>query len=266
MNPDDLRIDGEPARWEDLAHLAVSNYGAYTSLRVVRGAARGLDLHLERLQGAATELFGAPLAEERLRTLMRRATSGRADCWLRVSLFARELGPRTPDWSGPPQVLTSVSPPPPPIADSIRLVVQSYSREAAHLKHASTFGLVRARRQARASGFDDALFVGDDGCVTEGSLWNIGFWDDEQVVWPQGAQLAGVGQALLRRGLGSVELAQTVRPVRLSDLCQFSGAFICNSATPACPVTAIGDQPFPTPADLMERLDRAWASNPLQSI
>jgi branched-subunit amino acid aminotransferase/4-amino-4-deoxychorismate lyase len=46
----------------------------------------------------------------------------------------------------------------------------------------------------------------------------------------------------------------------------FDGAFICNSATPACPVSAIGDHAFtPAPA-MIDRLAAAWASNPAQPI
>lgn len=266
MTAGDLRIDGEPATWDDLAQLALTNYGAYTSLPVHGVAARGLDLHLQRLEGAAVELFGEPVGEDRLRHLMRQAAANRDECWLRVSLFAREVGPRTPDWRGRPQVMTAVFPPPPPIATSLRLAAQVYARETPHLKHAATFGLIRARRQARSSGFDDAVFVGVDGVVTEGSLWNIGFWDGEQVVWPRAARLAGVGQALLRRGLPAVGLADVERPVGLLDLAGLRGAFICNSATPACPVTAVGDHLFETPAELVQQLHAAWAANPLQPI
>jgi branched-subunit amino acid aminotransferase/4-amino-4-deoxychorismate lyase len=106
---------------------------------------------------------------------MRAAVDRRVDCWLRVSLFSPEIGPRTPDWSGRPKVMTAVSPPAPPLADSVRLQVQTYVREAPHLKHVATFGLIRARRLARNGGFDDALLANVEGQISEGSLWNIGF-------------------------------------------------------------------------------------------
>ncbi len=261
-----ILIDGRPATPDDLAWQAMVNYGAYTSFRVERGGVRGLDLHLARLEASAIELFGEPVGEARLRDLMRLAVEGRPDAWMRVSLFSPDLGPRCPDWRGVPKVMTVVSPPPPALAASVRLTVQTYAREAPQVKHVATFGLIRARRAARAAGFDDALFADADGRISEGSLWNIGFVRGGAVVWPQARMLAGVAQALVERGLAYVGLSSRTEPVRVIDLARFDAAFLCNSATPACAVTAIGDQAFDTPPDLIERLNAAWASNPVQAF
>lgn len=266
MSAGGVLIDGRPAAPDDLAYQAMVNYGAYTSFRVEQGGVRGLDLHLERLEASSVELFGEPVGEARLRELMRLAVEGRTDAWVRVSLFSPELGPRTPDWQGVPKVMTAVFPPPPPLAASVRLAVQTYAREAPQVKHVATFGLIRARRAARAAGFDDALFADADGRISEGSLWNIGFVRGDTVVWPQAPMLAGVAQALVERGLASVGLATRTEPVTVADLGRFDAAFICNSATPACAVTAIGDQAFDAAPDLIERLDAAWSSNPVQAI
>jgi len=261
-----IAIDGLPATTEILTQLALVNYGAYTSFRVEDGAVRGLDLHLARLEASAVELFGEAVGEASLRELMRRAVADRDACWLRVSLFSSALGARTPDWQGVPQVMTAVSPPGSPLAQSLRLQVQTYAREAAHLKHAATFGLIRARRAARAAGFDDALFVYPDGRVSEGSLWNIGLVRGEHVTWPRAPMLSGVTQSLLQNGLERVGLTGGAEPVARTDLDRFDAAFICNSATPACAVSAIGERVLATAPDLIERLHAAWASNPAQAI
>lgn len=261
-----MLIDGRPATLDDLAYQAMVNYGAYTSFRVEEGGARGLDLHLARLEASAVELFGEPAGEARLRDLMRLAIEGRPDAWLRVSLYAPDLGPRAPSWRGAPKVMTAVFPPPPPLADSVRLTAQSYERESPQVKHTATFGLIRARRAARAAGFDDALFADTDGRISEGSLWNIGFVANDRITWPQAPMLAGVAQALVQRGLESVGLTSTTEPVSISDLGRFDAAFICNSATPACAVTAVDGVEFQTPPALIERLRDAWSSNPVQAI
>lgn len=262
----ELSVDGAPASPDDLAHVALVNYGAYTSFAVEQGGVRGLDLHLSRLEAEAIELFGEPVGETRLRELMRAAVAGRGDCWLRVSLFSPEVGPRTPDWNGRPKVMIAASPPTSPLADSVRLQVQTYGREAPHLKHVATFGLIRARRLARNAGFDDALFANVEGQISEGSLWNIGFISGDDVIWPQAPMLAGVAQALVQRGLGQAGLTGRTAPVHVDDPGGFDGAFICNSATPACAVASIGDHAFATPAAMIDRLAAAWASNPLQPI
>ena len=264
--PPELSVDGAPATSDDLTHIALVNYGAYTSFRVEEGGVRGLDLHLARLEAEAVELFGEAVGEARLRDLMHGAVAGRDACWLRVSLFSPDISPRTPDWRGAPRVMIAVSPPPPPFSDGPRLQLQPYAREAAHLKHVATFGLIRARRTARLAGFDDALFVDGEGRISEGSLWNIGFVRGETVIWPQAPMLAGVAQALVQRGLPGVVLEGRTEPVHITDLARFDTAFLCNSATPACAIAAVGERAFTTPPGLIDRLQAAWTSNPIQPI
>ena len=261
-----LFVDGEPASVEDLTHQALVNYGAFTSFRVEGGGVRGLDLHLARLEGEATALFGEPVAEAVLRDQMRTALAERTDAWMRVSLFAPEISMRAPHWVGRPKVMVGVFDPPAPLSDGIRLQTQVYAREVPHLKHAATFGLTRARRQAVLAGFDDALFVDGEGRISEGSIWNIGFVQGETVVWPEAPMLAGTGQALLQRAMAELGLTSETRPACLSDLASFDAAFICNSATPACAVAAIDGQAFPPAEALIGRLIDAWRSNPCQTI
>jgi branched-subunit amino acid aminotransferase/4-amino-4-deoxychorismate lyase len=259
-------VNGEAATAADLAHLALVNYGAFTSMQVEDGAVRGLDLHLARLEAWATELFGEPVGEDRLREPMRRAISGQGRCSMRINLFAPEITVRDAAWRGRPSVLTTVSPPASAMSEAVRLSVQTYAREAPHLKHVATFGLIRARRRAFDDGYDDVLFADADGLVSEGSIWNIGFLQGDRVVWPRAAMLAGTGQALIERGLATAGLTSDTREVAVGEIAGFDGAFICNSATPAAPVAVIGDQIFAVDQNAMERLRHAWASNPPQAI
>ena len=261
-----ILIDGLPATPDDLAHQALVNYGAYTSFRVENGAARGLDLHLARLEQAGVELFGESPGEVEFRRLMALAVAGHEACWLRVSLFSPDIGHRDPTYVGRPKVMTVVSPPPPPLASSVRVTAVPYEREAPHLKHLATFGLIRARRAARAAGFDDALFVDGAGRVAEGTLWNIGFVQGDRIVWPQAPMLAGVTQALITRGLPQVGLASETRPIRLDAINAFDGAFLCNSATPVCPIIAIDDVSFANDPVLLAKVEAAWTAQSPQRI
>lgn len=259
-------IDGLPPTDEDLRYMALVNYGAVTSFRVEDSGVRGLDLHLARLHASAIELFGESVPEDRLRELMRTALGDTRDAWLRVSLFSPYIWARLPSDRVQPKVMTVVAPPPPPLAASVRAEARTYVRDAAHLKHTATFSLIRARRLAHDAGFDDAVFVDSDGLISEGVSWNIGFMSGDTVIWPQAPMLAGVAQALISRGLADVGLTERAQPVRLTDLDGFDGAFLCNSATPACPITAIGDHVFGASSERIERVARAWSSNRPQPI
>jgi branched-subunit amino acid aminotransferase/4-amino-4-deoxychorismate lyase len=78
--------------------------------------------------------------------------------------------------------------------------------------------------------------------------------------------LAGVAQALVQRGLADAGLTGRMEPLRVADLERFDAAFLCNSATPACAIATIGERMFAMRPGLIERLQGAWASNPLQPI
>lgn len=261
-----MLIDGLPSTLEDLAYFATTNYGAYTSFRVEAGGVRGLDLHLARLDASASALFGDPVPENDIRGFMRTALGDQTDAWLRVGLFSPNIWARTPDAIVRPRVLTTVGPPPPPLATTLRLEPQSHTRLLPEHKHTATIEAIHARRTARQAGFDDALYVDGDDLISEGSLWNIGFLVGDAVVWPQAPMLAGVAQALIEQRLLGQGMTSATRPIRLHDLSAFDGAFICNSATPACAVTAIGDVVFQVDEARLNRLRAAWASAPLQPI
>ncbi|WP_439473201.1 aminotransferase class IV [Brevundimonas sp.] len=262
-----LHIDGEPATAEALAPVILSNYGAFTSMQVEDGAVRGLDMHLDRLAQEALSLFGRAVPEARMRERMRTAVEGlEGRRSLRVQLFLETITHRTPDALGVPSVLTVAAAPANPLCDPLRLQTQDYAREAPELKHNATFGLTRARRAAKAAGFDDALFVGPDGVVSEGSIWNIGFIEDGRVIWPRAPMLRGVGQRLLENGLDLVGLDSETRVIDRAALAGLRQAFICNSATPACPVGNIDGRSLDIDPALIDRLQAAWASNAPQTI
>ncbi len=260
MAAGDLWIDGAPATVEDLTHQALVNYGAYTSFAVADGAVRGLDRHLARLTHAGHALFGAAVPEDRVQNLIRQALGDRTDAFVRVSLFSRDIRPRSPSHEGPPSVMVGVFQPVSPLGETpLRLQVQTYAREAPDLKHVATMGLIRARRQARLAGYDDALFVDPEGRISEGSLWNIGFLCGDTVIWPEAPMLEGVSQALIKAHLADVGLKQETRVITVADLPGFEGAFITNSATPACAVAAMGDHVFSGVAGRLASITAAWS-------
>lgn len=262
-----VHIDGAPATVEGLTQAVISNYAAFTSFQTEAGGVRGLDLHLGRLRRSATELFGQTVPDDQIRQCLRAALGdrdGRAS--VRVQLFLPAITMRRADALGRPSILIRVSAALGPIEGPLRLHSQTYEREAPHLKHAATFGLTRAIRQAKAANFDDALFLTREGQVSEGSIWNIGFIEGQTVVWPRAPMLAGTGQALLERGLEAVGLSSVVRDLTLADVGAFDGAFICNSATPATAVAAIDGARLPTDPAMIDRLHAAWAANPVEPI
>lgn len=267
-----LLVNGEPAEQDDLLHLALVNYGAFTSMQAEQGTdggwgVRGLDLHLARLAAWGRELFGEAPDEGAVRGWMRRAVQGQAGaCSIRVNLFGRGLSVRDPSARGAPDVMVMAGPPAGEIAGPLKLGVQRHERTAPHIKHVATWDLIAARRAAMQAGHEDVLFADETGRISEGSIWNIGFLKGDTVVWPDAQMLAGTGQALIQRGLEAVDVATERRRVDLSELSGFDAAFITNSAMPAVAVGAIGGARYPERPDLIQLLRNAWRSNPCQAI
>ncbi|MNN32590.1 hypothetical protein D3C81_1463130 [compost metagenome] len=131
-----------------------------------------------------------------------------------------------------------------------------YQRELAHIKHVGTFPLFHHRRQAMREGFDDVVFVDEAGRVSEGSTWNLAFWDGAQVVWPQAAALRGVTEQLLMAGLDRIGQGQVSRAVGLEELPGFSGAVACN-ASGMWPLARVDGVSFVQSDVLLQVLQRA---------
>ncbi len=223
-------LNGQPATAEDLRIVAVVNYGHYSSLQVRQGAVQGVALHEQRLQGATHELFGSALDLPALREQMRMAVAAAPDCTLRVTVFSRSFDFRDPAGSFAAEVLISLSPPAQPAARALRMKSFAFQRPLPHIKHVGTFPLFHYRRQALGQGYDDALFVDAERRILEGSVWNVGFWDGAQVVWPAGLALRGTSEQLLQAGLRESGVGQVVREVRLPDLGGFKAAFTSNAS------------------------------------
>lgn len=257
-----VELNGRTPAPEDLHRLAVAPYGHFTSMQVRGGRVPGMALHMARLDDGNERFFGhrGDVEDElRLRGLIRHALGPARDASVRVTLMASE--------ADRPDVLVSVSD---PAADTprpaLRVRTRVYEREWPAQKHASTMGLRYAQRRARAAGYDDALFAGRDGLVREGSMWNVAFWDGEQVVWPQAPMLKGVTMVLLQVAMTMAGIPWTLRPVRRAELPDLLAAAAVNSRCPAQPIAGIDQVGYAEQDRLTEVLRSAWATVPWDDI
>ena len=255
-------IDGAPATAEMLLRPAVHNYGHMTSMQVRNGHVRGLSLHVERLRAASRELFGRPLegVTEHLRT----ALEGTPDA---VSVRINVFSDGEPGGPADSHVLITVGPPAPDEPEEpLRVCSARYDRDLPHLKHVGTLGLIHQRRLAFEAGFDDVLFVDGRDCVSEGSIWNVGFFDGERIVWPEAPMLSGITEQLLRIGFARAGVPTEVRPVRLDALGGMRAAFAANSICPAQPIRSVDDVVFAGDDRLPGLLARAWDAVPPEPV
>jgi 4-amino-4-deoxychorismate lyase len=255
-----IEINGTTADAGSLS-AALTNYGHFTSMQVRRGRVRGLSLHLQRLRDSTRVLFGAELDTAQVLTWLQHALKNAGAsvieaCSVRVNVFAAQFNRERPGESRPVDVMVTVAAPRLAKTQPIRVQSQRYQRDLPAVKHVGTFGLFWQRQLAVQAGYDDALFVDEAGRISEGSVWNVGFWDGERVIWPQAAMLDGVAQQLLKSALD----AQLTREVFLSDLAGFEAVFCCNATGVGTPIVRIDGLNFAEDAALMLRLQAAYES------
>ncbi|MET7329744.1 aminotransferase class IV family protein [Nonomuraea sp. NPDC005650] len=256
--------DGRPVTAEELAPLAFAGYAHFTAMQVRGGRVRGLDLHLERLRRASVELFGRALPDDRVLSALRAALrAGPADVSLTATVYspAGEFTVAGPEVE--PEVLVRTGPAASGPAGPLTLAAVEHERVLPAVKHVGEVAKTYFLRQAAGQGFDDAAFVDRRGRLSEGSIWNLAFWDGTAVVWPVADMLTGTTMAVVRRQLDRLGIPQRAQELTLADLPDLAGAVVMNSWMPGVPVHRIGSAPLPEAESFVRLLHRAYQAEPL---
>ncbi|TDD36151.1 class IV aminotransferase [Nonomuraea terrae] len=227
-------VDDAEARW-----ALEARYGHFTAMQVRDRRVRGLELHLERLQRANRELFGADLDRAAVLESVRAVLGEARDASVRVYVLEADR----------PRVIATAGPPHEPLAGPLRLRAVVYQRYLPHVKQARGFQQAHILRMAARDGFDEALLTTEDGLISEGAITNVGGFDGGRLVWPDAPMLTGVTMALLQR----MDVPQERRPLKVADLAGFDQVFLCNSWG-VTPVGEVDGVPLRQDAPLMARL------------
>jgi branched-subunit amino acid aminotransferase/4-amino-4-deoxychorismate lyase len=252
-------LDGQPVSADDVAALALYNYGHFTSFLVEDGRVRGLTLHLARLVNDCRTLFDADLDPTRIRSLVRRAVSARREPQLvRVTIFAPELSLSRPAHPVTTKILVTTRPAASGVLTPLRLTTVRYQREVASVKHVGLFAALHHRRAAQQAGYDDALFIDPASHMSEGPTWNLAFIDDSGLVWPLADQLPGVTMRLIAECASDLGISSAARPLALTDLAGMRSAFISNASVGIRPIHAIDTITFDSDDEAITRLRDAY--------
>ena len=262
-----MQLDGSPVGADELAALALYNYGHFTSMRVQDLKVRGLSLHMKRLLDDSNTVHGKPIDPDRVRDLVKKALVGGPETAVaRVTVFAPDLDMAHPDQAGEPRVLVTTRPAAPDNFAPMRVKSVLFHRDLPAVKHVGLFAQVSHRRAAQQQGFDDAVFVDEDSTFMEGATWNIGFLRGDDVVWPGGDCLVGVTMRLLQSALNSYDIGVKTEQLRLSDLDSVDGAFATNAAIGVRAIRVIDDHELPVDSRSLVQVREAYLSTPAEPL
>ncbi|WP_189827947.1 aminotransferase class IV family protein [Streptomyces finlayi] len=259
-----VTLNGKLVSVDDLLPLALVNLGHFTTMRVdADGSVRGLSLHLERLVRDCGIVWGADLDPGRVRDYVRQALEGRSGpCTVRVTVHDPRVDLVRPADAGKPQIMVSVRGAYAFPVEPLRVMSVPYERDLPEVKHVGLFSSLYARRTAQNAGFDDALFVGRDGLVSEGSSWNVGFVDASgTVVWPHAPVLPGVTMALLQQRTG-----HRIANVTLTRAKTAVAAFATNTSIGVRSLAAIDDVELRTDHQALKLLRERYLSVPGETL
>jgi branched-subunit amino acid aminotransferase/4-amino-4-deoxychorismate lyase len=211
-----IEVNGREADQAAVSLLDHEGWGHFTAMQVRGGRARGLDLHLARLEAAHHDVYGRALDGQEVRARIRHVLDGRVDASVRVYGY----------WAG---LIVTVKEPQDTPRRPHSMTALQFQRPLARLKHVGSWGQGRFSEMALAAGFDEGLLVDESGRISEGTITNVGFWRDGMVVWPNAPKLLGITMLILRRQLTAASVGQAEEPVHVQDLAGYDGMILCNS-------------------------------------
>jgi len=237
--------------------------GLFETLRVRRGVAIEIDLHLARLrEGLGIMAIPMPLSDGDLAAAIAAvvAANAPADAAVRITVSrgapeGRGLLPAGwPDLA--PTVVVQAWPhaplPPAVLARGVRAVVATGRRDPAHplasVKTTSRADHVHAKLEAERAGADDAITLTTDGHVAEATTANVAIVVGTRVLTPPLAAgiLAGTTRDWLLRPEGAAALGMTAAEawITLTDLRAADEVLLCSSVAGFQPLVALAGTPI----------------------
>jgi branched-subunit amino acid aminotransferase/4-amino-4-deoxychorismate lyase len=262
ITPYQQELNGQPIQLTDLSITAALNSGHFTAMQCRNGKIKGKRLHLRRLSSSSMLLFGCSVDDDSILGYIRHMIFPGESCSLRVHVFSTAAYPgniRPADL----QVLVIKTKPAELQAPPVSAGTAVFERFLPQVKHAGiATGLMYYKRRIQQAGFDDVLYTTASGEVSEGSIWNIGFFDGYSFVFPAAPALNGIMLQLITGGLERLDVPFQIKPIHKSALHQYKFAFLMNSIATAHPICRIDDFYFETDNDALALLKKAYAQWP----
>jgi branched-chain amino acid aminotransferase group I len=267
------------AKLSPFDHGFLYGYGLFETMRAYNGHIYRLDSHLTRLRCSAESigLTHSILTTEEGKQSLKAAclatleANELRDARLRLTVSAGE-GDMTPDsstCSSPTILITAQNLVPLPLEKyetGFKAVVSFLRRNSqsplSRLKSTCYMENVLARTAARAAGYDEAIFLNEQGYLAEGSSTNIFLVSNGELITPsfESGVLPGITRDAFLEIARTSNIKATERWVELNELIEAEEAFVTNSILELMPLTWFEGKPIGTgkPGQLTKELLAAF--------
>jgi branched-subunit amino acid aminotransferase/4-amino-4-deoxychorismate lyase len=267
-------LPAREARVPALDRGVLWGYGLFETMRVYGGRPWAFDDHYSRLRkgGEVIEL-AAPDADDMRQAIAETiAANDLEDAGVRVTITAG-AGPADPqaDPDEPPNVLVAAW----PLRDYSELyskgaalvTIAGGGRPLAGVKTTSYAVSVAGRVIARRAGADDALFVGDGGCVLEATASNLFVLRGNVLSTPplSEAVLPGVTRRCVLAVAADVGLSTAEEALRLDDLYAADEVVLTSSLREVYPARSVDGRDV-NRGEVVEKLRDAYHAAVLSSL
>lgn len=253
------------AKLSPFDHGFLYGYGLFETMRAYDGHIFRLDAHLTRLRcsadsiGLTHEILTTEEGKQSLKAACTAmlAANGLKDARIRLTVSAGE-GDMTPDpgtCSSPTVLITArnLDPIPPEKYEAgFKAAIASLRRNSqsplSRLKSTCYLENSLARRAARAGGYDEAIFLNEQGYLAEGSSTNIFLVSRGELITPcfESGVLPGITRDTVLEIAGTLSIKATERWVEPNELIEAQEAFLTNSILELVPLVSVEGRPVGT--------------------
>jgi branched-chain amino acid aminotransferase len=246
------------AKLSPFDHGFLYGYGLFETMRAYDGHIFRLDSHLTRLRCSAESigLTDSILTTEEGKQSLKAACTATLeanelkDARIRLTISAGE-GDMTPDpgtCSSPTILITAKSLVPLPAEKyetgfkaAVSFLRRNSQSPLSRLKSTCYMENVLARTTARAAGYDEAIFLNEQGYLAEGSTTNIFLVRHGELITPcfESGVLPGITRDAVLEIARTSNIKATERWVELNELIEAEEAFLTNSILELVPLVSV---------------------------
>jgi branched-chain amino acid aminotransferase group I len=250
------------AKLSPFDHGFLYGYGLFETMRAYNGRIFRLDSHITRLRCSAESigLVHSILTTDEGKQSLKAACMATLeenelkDARVRLTVSAGE-GDITPDpgtCSSPTVLITArnlVPSPPKKYETGFKAAVSFLRRNSqsplSRLKSTCYMENVLARMAAKAAGYDEAIFLNEQGYLAEGSTTNIFLVSHGELVTPsfESGVLPGITRDAVLEIARTSNIKATERWVELNELIEAEESFLTNSVLELMPLVSIEGRP-----------------------